>query len=244
MPPTVPDENELFRFGEVAYDVAQIFGSTTEQGLTRARRALNRAMIYIAGHDRKWSWLRTKSSLMTVDDTREYSLDREARADINHFWMEGSTRGKIYRVPTGQFVRSVPDPENYSGNPYLFDYEGVDSSGAVVVSFFPTPSAAIEVFYRFTRKIKPISEEDKDIRVAWGIPEDMLEALTQKAAAMCVQGISGERYDAMNAEAERLILEAYAADQSRQNTTYRAPMIDEGRPMEAEVLLPPEFGRE
>lgn len=238
------DDDELFRFGEVAFDVAQIFGNTNTQGLTRARRALNRAMIYIAGHDRKWSWLRTKDSFETVADTREYSLPREARADINHFWMEGANRGIIKRVSTGQFVKAVPDPETYSGTPYLFDYEGVDSSGCIVISLFPTPSAAVETFFRYTRHIKPLNDEDKDIRAYWGIPQNMLEVLTQKAAAIMVQGVNAKRYAELNAEAEALILEAYAADQSRQNTTYRAPMIDENRPgIVEEVLLPPEFGR-
>lgn len=239
------EDNELFRFGEVAFDVAQIFGSTTAQGLTRARRSLNRAMIYIVGHDRRWSWLRTKQSFMTIADTREYSLQREVRADIEQFWMEGANRGTIRRVPTGQFVKAVPDPASYSGTPYLFDYEGVDSSGCIVISLFPTPSAAVEIFYRHTKQITPINDPDKDIRQYWGLPQNMLEPLTQKAAAIMVQGVNGKRFQELNTEAERLILEAYAADQSKQNTTYRAPMHDENMPFIVEdVLLPPEFGRE
>lgn len=241
MPPTTPDDNELFRFGEVAFDVAQIFGVTTEQGLTRARRALNRAMIDIAGHDRKWSWLRTKSSLFTIAEVEEYSLEREVRADISHFWMEGATRGKIYRVPTGKLVKAIPDQSGYSGNPSLFDYQGVDSSGCVVVSFFPTPASRLEIFYRFTRQIKPLSEPDKDIRSAWGIPQDMLEVLTQRAAALMVQGVNSERFKEMNASSRMLIDEAYSADQSRTNTTYRASMQGQHDSIADGPVLPPEF---
>jgi hypothetical protein len=240
--PTIPDDNELFRFGEVAFDVAQIFGVTTEQGLTRARRALNRAMIDIAGHDRKWSWLRTKSSLLTIADTREYSLEREVRMDINHFWMEGANRGNIHRVPTGKLVKAIPDPSGYSGTPGLFDYEGVDSSGCVVVSFFPTPASAIEIFYRFTKQIRPISDADKDLRSAWGIPQNMLETLTQKAAAMMIQGVNSERFKEMDGLSRALIEEAYAADQSRLNTTYRAPMHGGEESVTEGPVLPAEFG--
>lgn len=244
MPPEQLEDDELFRFGHVAFDVAQIFGVTNSQGIDRARRCVNRAMIYIAGHDRKWSWLRTKDSFNTIADTREYSLQREVRGDISYMWMEGSTRGQIKRIPTGQFLRGVPDPSNYSGNPYLFDFEGVDSSGIIVVSLFPTPSSALEVFYRFTRHIKPINDESKDVRAYWGLPQNMLEPLTQKAAALCVQGTNSERFRELNGDAEAMINDAYASDQSRQNTTYRATLQGTPEAIVSGPMLPPEFGRE
>lgn len=243
MPPTIPADEELFRFGQIAYDVAQIYGVTTSQGLARARRALNRAMISIAGHDRKWSWLKVKDSFDTVADTREYSLPQEVRGDLHQIWIGSDAPGVIQRVPTGQFVRSMPDPDSYSGNPYLFDFEGVDSSGCMVISLFPTPSSALEVFYRYTRHIRPISDEDKDVRQYWGLPQNMLETLITKAAAICVRGSSGERYDELNAEAEMQIAEAYAADQARLNTTFRARMIDESAGGQ-DVQLPVEYGLE
>lgn len=242
MPPTEPEVDELFRFKEIAFDVAQIYGVTSAQGLTRAKRALNRAMIYIVGNDRRWNWRRTKDSFYTISGTREYSLQRDVRADISNLWMEGAPRGRIGRIPTGQFLSGIPDPTNYSGNPYLFDYEGVDSSGAPVFSLFPTPSSRIQVFYRYTRLIKPISDDDKDVRASWGMPDNLLEALTQKAAALCLQGVNGERYKEVDDLAEALIADAYAADQSRPNTTHRAPMQDEQGVFHDEVMLPPEFG--
>lgn len=242
MPPTEPENDELFRFGEIAFDVASIYGVTTEQGLKRARRALNRAMISIVGHDRKWSWLRVKDSFNTVADIREYSLQREVRADISHFWMEGASPGRIERVPTGQLLDVEPDPESVTGTPSLFDYEGVDSSGAVVVSFYPTPSGIFEIFYRYTRRIKPLNDVDKDVRAYWGLPDEMLEALTQKAAALCVQGMSTERFMNLTAIADRLIEDAYAADQSRTNTRYIAAMIGEDGGPGPGPRLPPEFG--
>lgn len=241
--PTELEDNELFRFGEIAFDVAQIYGLTNSQGLKRARRALNRAIIEIAGHDRNWSWLRVKDSFLTTSGVREYSLDREVRSDVSHFWMQDSNRGVIHRVPTGQFVKSEPDEDSTSGIPEYFDYEGVDSSGAQVFSFFPVPSSAIRIYFRYTRQPKPIQDESKDVRVAWGLPQNMLPVLTKKAAALCVEGVNSTRYDKLNAEAEAMIEIAYAADQSRKNTRYRAPLSSD-TPMRDDVRLPPEFGEE
>lgn len=240
--PTEPEVNELFRFDEIAFDVAQIYGSTTEQGLKRARRSLNRAMIAIIGHDRKWSWLKVKDSFNTVADTREYSLPKDVRADIQHMWMEDSNRGMISRIPTTKFVKREPDAESTTGTPTLFDYEGVDSSGCVVISLYPTPSSAIEVFYRYTRRIKPIDDGGKDVRSYWGLPDEMLEALIQKAAALCVQGSNNSRYMELTESADFLIEEAYRADQSKSNTRYIAGDIGEGGQPDDGPRLPPEFG--
>lgn len=241
--PEAPAPNELNRFGNLAFDVATIFGVTTEQGLQRARRALNRAAISIAGHDRNWSWLRVKDFFYTANGVREYSMQEEVRADIEHLWMEGTYRGKLTRVPTNGFVKSEPDAESTTGTPEMFDYEGVDSSGCVVLSLFPVPSSRIQVFLRYTRTIRPIDDDEKDVRAYWGLPQSMIEPLIQKAAAICVQGVSTSRYQALNGEAERLIEEAYAADQSRKNTTYRAPMIGDDGESDG-PRLPPQFDRE
>lgn len=245
MPPEAPAANELFRFGELAFDVATIFGVTTEQGLKRARRSLNRAAIAIAGHDRNWSWLRVKDSLYTSSGIREYSLPEGLRADIEHFWMEGSYRGKLTRIPTNRFVKAEPDASTTSGTPQFFDYEGVDSSGCMQFSFFPVPSARIQIHFRGTREIVPIDDDDKDVRAYWGLPQSMLEPLIKKAAAICVQGVSTQRFEQLSGEADALIEAAYAADQSRKNTTYRAPMIEaSGGPEFDDPRLPPQFDRE
>lgn len=244
MPPTEPENNELYRFGEIAYDVAQIYGVTTEQGLKRARRALNRAMISIVGSDRKWSWLRVKDSFHTTSGVREYSLQREVRGDISHVWMEGTTPGKLSRVPTGQMLRSEPNPEAVSGTPTLFDYEGVDSSGCIVMTLYPTPSGDFEIFHRYTKRIAPLDDVDQDVRTYWGLPDELLEALTQKAAALCVQGVSTEKYMALNSAAEGMIEMAYSSDQSRTNTRYIAPMQENGDRAYGDPRLPPQFDRE
>lgn len=242
MPPEAPLEDELFRFGEIAFDVASILGVTTEQGLKRSRRAINRAMIDIAGHDRKWSWLRVKDSFYTVAGTREYSMQAEVRGDIAQMWMEGAHRGKLTRIPTTQFVNAEPDVNTTSGTPMFFDYEGVDSSGCRVISLFPTPASAIQVFLRYTREIQPISDESKDVRAYWGLPASMLNALIQKSAALVVQGVSTERYDILNNAAEMIIADAYAADQSMSNTKYRAPMIG-SEDQDMDPRLPPQYDR-
>ncbi len=238
------EDNELFRFEEIAYDVGLIFGSTTAQGLKRARRCLNRAMIDLAGHDRRWSWLRVKDSFITETGVREYSLNADVRVLEHRMWMQGATRGSIDRLPSAQFVERVPNPDDSTGTPRLFDEEGVDSSGCKVVSLYPVPPSDLEIFYRYSRHIAPISEGSTDVRVAWGLPQNLLGPLTKKAAAFALLGVSGERAEKLEAQADAEIEAAYGADQAKPYTSYRAPMQDTYDALSDGPMLPPQFGRE
>ncbi len=223
----IPDEADFYRIKEIAYDVGLIFGSTTDQGIARAKRCLYRAALSIAGQDKRWTWLQVKDSFNTIAQTREYSL-RDDMKVLHQMWMQGTNRQRIDRIPTSSFVERVPNPDLATGIPRLYDEEGVDSSGAPVISLYPIPASALEVFYRFTRQLNPPKDDSADIRVVWGMPINLLEALTNKAAALCLQGVNSSRFDILNATAEAMIAEAYASNQSKTPTTYRAPII-EGR---------------
>lgn len=238
-----PDDHEFFRISQIAYDVGLIFGSTTDQGMARCKRSIYRAALSLAGNDRRWSWLKTKDSFNTVSSQREYSI-REDVKFIHQMWMEGVNRQRIDRIPTSQFVEQVPNPELSTGIPRLFDEEGVDSTGAPVISLYPVPASALEVKYRFTRDILPFKDDSNDIRVIWGMPPRLLEALTQKAAALAIQGTNSQKFRELDALAESLIEDAYAADQAKPYTTYRAPMIEGRDAISDGPQLPPTYGRD
>lgn len=236
------DPSDIFRFGNIAYDVGVIFGSTTDQGLARCKRAINRAMLDITRKDRRWSWLRTVWELNTAQGVREYSLDVSLKK-IHQIWVTGLSRQKIDRIPTGKFVELVPNPEQSQGIPRLYDLEGVDSQGAIVASFYPVPSGVYLIKYRGTKKALPIREDETDVRAWWGMPDSLHEALLQKAAALACQGVNNAKYTELNAAAEALIEDEYASDQASPGTTYRAPMGDDWDAMSDGPMLPPQYGR-
>ncbi len=239
-----PEDSEFFRIENIAYDVGLAFGSTTDQAQARIRRCIYRAALSIAGTEtRRWSWLKCKDSFLTTTGENEYSIRQDVKV-LHHLWMEGVSRQRIDRIPTTQFVERVPDSNLMTGIPRLFDEQGVDSSGAKIVSLYPVPSGELEVFYRFTRKIVPFSDPSQDIRVLWGMPEQLLEALTQKATALAAQGISATKFAELTTFAEQLIDGAYADDQNNTATTYRSPMIHGRDALEDGPMLPPQFGRD
>ena len=244
MTTAAPEDNEFFRIENIAYDVGLAFGSTTDQALARIRRCIYRAALSIAGTEkRNWTWLKVKDSFNTVASESEYSLRSDVKV-IHHLWMEGVSRQRIDRLPTTQFVERVPDSSLATGIPRLFDEQGVDSSGAKIISLYPVPASSLEVFYRFTRQIVPPTDPSNDIRVLWGMPEHLLEALTQKAAALAAQGISASKFAELSSFAAQLIDEAYADDQSKSHTTFRAPMIEGREALSDGPMLPPQYGRD
>ncbi len=240
----IPDENEFFRIENIAYDVGLVFGSTTDQALARIRRCIYRAALSIAGNEtRRWSWLKASDSFNSTALIPEYSLRRDVKV-LHHLWMEGVSRQRIDRLPTTYFVERVPDASLATGIPRLFDEQGVDSSGAKVISLYPVPASELEIFYRFTRQVMPFSDPSQDIRTLWGMPENMLEALTQKSAALAAQGTSSAKFGELTSFAEQLIDDCYASDQAKPYTTYRAPMIQGREALSDGPMLPVNFGRD
>lgn len=240
----IPDENEFFRIENIAYDVGLAFGSTTDQSLARIRRCIYRAALSIAGNEqRRWSWLKSVDSFMTSATVQDYQIRRDVKV-LHHLWMEGVSRQRIDRLPTTQFVERVPDSSLATGIPRLFDEQGVNSSGAKIISLYPVPASELEVFYRFTRQIVPFNDPSADIRTLWGMPENLLEPLTNKAIALAAQGTSSAKFAELTTFAEQMIDDAYASDQSKQYTTYRAPMIQGRDALEDGPMLPPQFSRD
>ena len=235
------DPNELFQFGNIAYDAGVIFGSTTDQALARVRRCLNRAMIDIARKDRRWSWLKQIYTFNTVANQRIYSLDSSVKK-IHQVWISGLSRQRIDRIPTTKFVELVPNPTLAVGIPRLYDLEGVDSGGAQQISLYPMPGDLYPINVGYTSNIEPIKEDTTDVRSFWGMPESLLTALTQKGAAYACQGVNNAKYGELNAAAEVLIEDEYAADQANPQTSFRAPMGDEWNMISDGPMLPPQFG--
>ncbi len=239
---TAPAIDSFGLLSDVAFDVGLIRGSTTAQGLVIAQRLVNRAARDIAGHDRRWSWLKGTDSFNTVPLQYIYSLPIYVRKE-HLFWIPGASRQKLDRIPERRFRELSPNPILAQGIPRLYGFEGVDSNGCIQISLYPVPNAIIEVDFTFARRIVSIPDASMEITPFWGMPDDMYEVLVNKAAAIGMDGMDDERAVTMRTTAEAAVLEAYAADQSHPDTTYRAPMngaddnLDHGG-----VSYPAEYG--
>lgn len=243
MTTSIPDINALFRFSEVAYDAAQIFGSTTDQALARVKRCLNRAAIDIAGNDRRWGWLQSSTPYQfnTVALQINYSLRQDVKI-IHQVWISDLNRQRLDRIPTTKFVELVPNPQLATGIPRLYDLQGVDSNAAPIISLYPMPASVYQMNVRYTKQIVPVLNDTADIRVAWGMPENLLTALTQKAAAYALQGVNNAKFMELNQLSEMLIKDAYDAEQSRLFTHWRAPMSDTWDMLSEGPMLPATYG--
>lgn len=237
---TTPESYELFRLENIAYDVALNFGNVGDVALARMQRLVQRAMFLVAGHDRRWSWLEARDSIVTVSAQEEYSLSELVR-EVESFWIEESNRQKLSRIPTNYFQELVPMPTDASGAPRMYDFRGVDSSGNKVVSFYPIPDDAIEIFYRFSKQIVPVKNVQQDIRQAWGIPANIASVVIETATALAYQGVNDARYQNQLALCTAMIDAAYAADQSHPDTTYRA-RLQAGNTHADGPLLGPLYG--
>lgn len=216
-----PEIYELFRLEEIAYDVAFNTGETGTQGINRALRLINRAAIIIAGHDKRWSWLHAKDYFTAVADQEEYSLNQDVK-ELTGVWLQGSSRQKLDRIPTTQFNEIEPESDIISGTPRIYDIKGVDSSGCKVISLYPVPDSGVEVWYRYYKQLLPIRNQQSDVCSSWGMPVNIVPILIEVATALSFQGLNDTRFNDQLSLAISSIENAYAADQGRPDTRYRA----------------------
>lgn len=217
-----PSQNQLYRFKDLAFDVASNFGNVTDQSQERMCRLINRAAVRIAGNKRRWSWLMTKDYFLTSDGIEEYSLNQDV-AIPQMFWMEGANRQKLDRIPSVRFRELVPNSTEDSGNPRLYDYAGVDSSGCKVVTLWPIPSGELEIYYRYRRFTLPIQDKEANVWSRWGMPPNIIECLIEYATALAWKGVDDRRHTEQLLQAEAMVEDAYVADQENLDTTQRIP---------------------
>jgi hypothetical protein len=235
------EPNELYRLENVVLDVARNFGNESTQSKDRIKRMINRAATRIIGHDRKWSWLYVVDSFETAADVETYSLNQDTRS-LLMLWKTGDNRGPIDRIPSRQFRKYVPDESTYSGVPRLWDEAGVDTNGSKVISLFPVPDNTYTVKYQYYRHLLPVRNDQTNLWAYWGMPPNIIEILIQMATALTFKGIDDDRYQTDIAEAEAMIVDAYAADQEKGNTIIRAPAEDPDNFFSDGPMMPWNFG--
>jgi hypothetical protein len=236
------DPSERFTFLEIATVVAENFGSTSAQSITRCKKLVNRAAERLVGHGRKWSWTKITDTFDTVADQAEYSLNDDVRKPFL-FALTGSTRGKLECMPDRSFVEAVPDADETSGSPTLWRLDGVDSNGQVQIALWPVPDAVYTVQYKYWKQMEPMVEDDDDVRSKMGLPAHMLEVLIQIATALSFKGIDDARYNDDMAEAMAMLDAAYADDQDNPDVTIRAPERTRDELTDGEPIYPSNYGR-
>ena len=236
-----PQMDSLDSIWGVAYDVGEILGSTNKQGMQRALRLVNRAAIEIAGHDKRWSWLRGYDTFQTICDQFTYSLPTYVKKE-HLMWMEGRSRQKLDRIPERRFRELAPNPKLAKGIPRLYGFEGVDSEGAIMIFLYPVPNLVLTIHFDFAKRIVPAPSPNIAFTQWWGMPNQMREILVKKAASIGLEAVDDERAPTWKQDVEAMIQEAYASDQSHPDTTYRAPMNEVDDMLSDGPMLPASYG--
>lgn len=234
------EPNELYKFENVILDIARQFGNESQKSQDRIARLVNRAMTLVIGANRQWRFLKKVETITTSASVSEYTLNTDVE-EILLFWKTGSHRGPLTRIPEGQFRAFVPDESVYTGIPNLWDDEGVDSNGSMVVSFWPIPSGAVEIKYQYYRRLVPLRNPQQNLIAVWGVPPRVIEAIIQMATALTFKGIDDARYKAERAEAEEMAEAYFIADQFNGNTEIRVPAVHPGELIGGGPQLPSNY---
>jgi hypothetical protein len=122
-------------FNDLKQAVYDIIGVTDTTGITG--RIVNEAVNQIRSH-RKWPWLEESFDQLLTSDTNEYSLSTTIGAVM---FMQTSTGVDIEMVDRHIFRDLYKGSTSTAANPTKACIQGIDSTNALQLIIWPTPSA-------------------------------------------------------------------------------------------------------
>ena len=121
-----------------------------------ARQYLNISAKEIAARH-KWNWLFKSSSFNTVASTQKYSLASDALQPLS---FRNTTEDHTMAIISSQDLDANDPNHTEDGDASYVVMDGVDSSGYIQVSLYPTPDSIDTVAYRYYATIPEFSSSD------------------------------------------------------------------------------------
>lgn len=229
--------NDLFTLLDIATEVSQNYGDTSDITIAKAKKWVNRALMRISEMG-TWSWQKVyDEALNTVAGTETYTL-ADGVKKINAIWIQGSTRRKLRLIEDRRFREIFTQPTTPQGTPLYYRNYGRDAtSGEKKIAIYPVPNAVYALKYDYDREIQMLVDNTDDVRVETGMPAHMIDALIELATAIGYRELDDSDYESAMAEALERWRALFADDSSEIDDRIRqAPFEADGPDLNDPVL--------
>lgn len=192
--------NSLFTLSEIANEVSQIYGSTDDITQAKAKKWINRALMRI-NEMGDWSWLMVFDGTFTASSgTETYALATNVKKVYSIFYSSG-VRRKL-RLMDDRIFRSIATQVTTpQGTPLWYRLYGRDASGNRKVALWPIPNATLTMYYDYRKEIDLLVNDSDDVRTVTGMPDHMVDALIELAAAIGMRELDDSDYESAMSEA-------------------------------------------
>lgn len=158
----------------------------------------------------QWNWLFTSSTFTTVADTQTYSLASDVLTPLS---FRNVTENHVIIIKSTQDIDAADPDASIDGDPRWVAINGIDTSGAVQVSLYPTPDSADTIGYRYYREIPDFTEAEDNNSLDPYYPLVIQPALIHGITSLYKQ----EKGDDQGAAIDRNEMERVISVASRQN---------------------------
>jgi hypothetical protein len=158
----------------------------------------------------QWNWLFTSSTFNTVADTQTYSLASDVLTPLS---FRNVTENHVIIIKSTQDIDAADPDASIDGDPRWVAINGIDASGSVQVSLYPTPDSVDTIGYRYYREIPDFTEAEDNNSLNPYYPLVIQPALIHGITSLYKQ----EKGDDQGAAIDRNEMERVISVASRQN---------------------------
>jgi hypothetical protein len=158
----------------------------------------------------QWNWLFKAATFNTVASTQTYSLASDVLTPLS---FRNVTENHVIIVQSTQDIDAADPDASIDGDPRFVAINGIDDSGAIQVSLYPTPDGVDTIAYRYYRQIPEFVESDDNNSINQYYPQVIQPALIYGISSLFKQ----EKGDDQGAGVDRNEMERVVAIASRQN---------------------------
>lgn len=233
---------DLFTLEDLATEVAQNYGDTSDITIAKAKKWINRALLRI-NEMGDWSWLMTfDATFSTVSGTESYTLADGVKRVYSLFIQDTSRR--VLRLMDDRTFREMnTSAVNPQGTPYSYRLYGRNSTnGRRKVALWPVPNAVFTMYYDYRKDISLLSADTDDVRITCGMPAHMVDALIELASAIGYRELDDSDYESAMAEAVVRWQNLLADDLTEIDDRIRQRSFDDDFLPLGDPMLPPQFG--
>lgn len=234
--------DSLYTLLDIATQVAQNYGDTSDITLAKAKQWVNRALIRI-DEIGDFSWLmKFDETFNTVAGTETYTLVDGVKR-IYAIYYQQNVRRKLRLMDDRRFREVFTYSVSPQGTPLWYRLYGRNATnGNRKVALWPIPNNAIAIYYDYRKEMTLLVNDSDDVRSVTGMPGHMVDALIELATAISFRELDDSDYESAMAEAVGRWQKLLAEDLSEIDDNIRMKNFESDSIYFGDPVLPPQYG--
>lgn len=234
--------DSLFTLDDIALQVAQNYGDTSDITIAKAEKWINRALLRI-NELGDWSWLmKFDATFNTTSGTETYTLGAGVKK-IYALYYSDNVRRKLRLMDDRRFREVFTYNVTPTGTPLWYRLGGRSTiNGRRQVKLFPVPNATIAMYYDYRQEMPLLVNSTDDVRVVTGMPDHMVDALIEMATAISFREQDDSDYQSAIQEAEARLQRLLAEDETEIDDRIRMANFEGDSVYYGDPVLPPQYG--